>query len=139
MQDLGVSVWIRLKREIPGVDPLEVDGKLLAKSIDVLDRASRQLEVRPLSDFYSVSKKQALAELAGDELTEEQWEALADDHVWWRPQEGLASVEALLKWLMEHGENVDRRELVAQDLRDCRAVLEAAVRDDVEFNIAVSA
>ena len=136
---MGVSIWVRLKREIPGVDPLDIDGKLLAKAIDLLDRASRQLKTRPLSDFYSVSKKQALAELEGEELTDEQWEALADDHVWWPPQEGLACVEALLKWLSERGDKVDRQALVTEDLRHCKAVLEAAVRENVEFNIAVSA
>jgi hypothetical protein len=136
---MGVSIWVRLKRDIADVDPLAINGKLLAKAIDELDRASHKLKVRPLSDFYSVSKKQALAEAAGEDLTEEEWEALADDHVWWPPAEGLASVTALLTWVTDHPDEVPRWQNVVEDLRHCRTVLEAAVRDDVEFNIAVDA
>lgn len=136
---MGVSIWVRLKRPIPGVDPLQADGKLLAKATDVLDAASRQLKVRALSDSFSASQKQALAELEGADLTDEEWEALADDHVWWPPAEGLASVEALLQWVTEHPQKVDRPEAVTADLGEFKSVLEAAVRENVEFNIAVDA
>ena len=40
---MGVSVWVRLKRDIEDVDPLILDGKLLAKAIDVLDRVADDL------------------------------------------------------------------------------------------------
>ena len=136
---MGVSVWVRLKDPIADVDPLQTDGKLLAKAMDVLDNASRQLKIRPLSDFYSVSKKQALAELEGGDLTDEEWEAMADDHVWWPPGEGLAAVERLLQWATEHPQKLHRPEDVTADLQGFRVVLQAAVRDNVEFNIAVSA
>ncbi len=136
---MGVSVWVRLKNPIADVDPLQTDGKLLAKAMDVLDTASPQLKIRPLSDFYSVSKKQALAELEGEDLTDEQWEALADDHVWWPPTDGLAAVERLLQWATENPQKLHRPEDVMADLESFRAVLQAAVRDNVQFNIAVSA
>jgi hypothetical protein len=132
-------VWVRVKDPIADVDPLQTDGKLLAKAMDVLDSASRQLKIRPLSDFYSVSKKQALAELEGGDLTDEQWEALADDHVWWPPAEGLAVVERLLQWAADNPQKLHRPEDVTVDLEGFRAVLLAAVRDDVQFNVAVSA
>jgi hypothetical protein len=136
---VGVSVWVRLKNPIADVDPLQTDGKLLSRAMDVLDSASRQLKVRPLSDFYSVSKKQALAEIEGEDLSDEQWEALADDHVWWPPAEGLAAVERLLQWATENPQKLHRPEDVIADLEGFRVVLQAAVRDDVEFNIAVDA
>jgi hypothetical protein len=137
---MGVSIWVRPKKELSGVDPLDTDGKLLAKAVDILDRAARKLGVRPLSDFYSVSKKQALAEIEGDDdLTDEEWEALADDHVWWDPADGLASVEALAEWVMQNGDKVHRSDDVLADLEDCRKVLTAAVREGVEFNIGVDA
>ena len=138
-QVVGVSIWIRLKRQIQGVDPLPTDGKLLARAMDGLDREARKLGKRPLSDFYSVSQKQALAELGERELTEEECEALADDHAWWPPEEGLASVEALLAWVSDNQDKVDRSAYVIADLRDFKTVLEAAVRETTEFNLAVSA
>jgi hypothetical protein len=138
---VGVSIWVRLRREIPGVDPLDCDGKLLARAIDVLDDASRGLRVRPLSDFFSVSRKQAIAELGpeADDMSDEEWAALADDHVWWPASEGLASVDALLKWVEQNPGNVNRAADVLVDLRRIRAALVAAVREGIEFNIAVSA
>ena len=134
---MGVSVWIRLKQPIGDVDPLQTDGKLLAKAMDILDRASRELHVRPLSDFYSVSKKAAMAEVEGAELSEEEWDAIEDDHVWWPPAEGLASVQALLKWVSENPKKVHRPDDVTADLVGFRSVLEAAVRENTEFNVAV--
>jgi hypothetical protein len=136
---MGVRVRVRLKDPIADVDPLHSDGKLLAKAMDTLDGASRKLEIRLLSDFYSVSKKQALADLEGEDLTDEEWEALADDHVWWPPAEGLAAVERLLQWVATNPHRLHRPEDVGADLRDFRLVLQAAVRDGVQFNIAVSA
>ena len=119
---------------------MDCDGKLLAKAVDVLDRAARELKVRPLSDFYSVSRKQAITELGpeGDELSDEEWAVLADDHVWWPASEGLTSVERLLTWVDQNPDSVSRPEDVLLDLRTIRAVLADAVQEDVEFNIAVS-
>ncbi|HKC13619.1 MAG TPA: alpha/beta hydrolase [Vicinamibacteria bacterium] len=45
---MGVSIWVRLKRDVAGVDPLDVDGKLLAKAINILDGVAPTLHVRPL-------------------------------------------------------------------------------------------
>ena len=136
---MGVSVWVRLRQPIPGIDPLQVDGKLLAKAMDVLDAASARLKVHRLSDFYSVSKKQALAELDGQDLTDEEWQALADDHVWWPAPEGLATVAALLEWASANPGKLHRPEDVVADLRGFHEVLSAAVRANVEFNVAVDA
>jgi hypothetical protein len=137
---VGVSIWVRLKRDIEGIDPLDTDGKLLARAIEALDKQCRKLHVRPLSDYYSVSPKQALAEVeGGDDLTDEQWEALADDHAWWPPADGLKSVNALLQWMESSPVHLERSEEIAHDLRSIRVVLEAARREGVEFNVAVSA
>jgi hypothetical protein len=135
---MGVSVWVRPKRDLPDVDPLQTDGKLLARAMDALDGAARKLGVQPLSDFYSVSKKQALAEYGDDDLSDEEWEALADDHVWWDSARGLCSVEAFLGWVAENPSKVHRADDVIADLEDCRRVLKVAVREGVEFNLAVS-
>jgi hypothetical protein len=75
----------------------------------------------------------------GEDLTDEQLEALADDHVWWPPAEGLAAVERLLQWAADNPEKLHRPEDVRADLLGVRVVLEAAVREGVQFNIAVSA
>ena len=136
---MGVSIWIRLKQEAPFIDPLQTDGKLLSKAMDTLDKAAKVLKVRPLSDFYSVSKKQAMGEADGLDLSEEEWEALADDHVWWAPAEGLASVEALLRWTEQNAGKIQRPEGVIADLKGFRSALEAATRLESEFNVAVSA
>ena len=136
---MGVCLYVRLKQEVPGVDPAATDGKLLAKAIDVLDRAAGKLGIRKLSDFYSVSQKQAMAEFSETELSDEEYEALADDHVWWPAAEGLKSVSTLLAWAEQHQDKLNRPEDVIADLRDFRAALEAANGAGVEFNIAVSA
>jgi hypothetical protein len=136
-----VCLYVRLARELPGSAPPETDGKLLAKAIDTLDRAARKLGVRPLSEFYSVSKMQALAEFGddADDLTDEEWAALADDHAWWPASEGVATVTALLRWAADNGNKLDRPEDVVADLGDFRATLEAAARENIDFHIGVSA
>ena len=138
---MGVCLYVRLARDLPGSAPPETDGKLLAKAIDTLDRAARKLGVRPLSDFYSVSKKQALAEFRddADDLTDEEWEALADDHVWWPASEGVASVTALLRWAAENGSKLHRPEDVVADLELFHSALAAAARENIDFHIGVSA
>jgi hypothetical protein len=137
---VGVCLYVRLARDIPGLGPVQTDGKLLAKAIDTLDRAARKASVRPLSEFYSVSKKQALAEIeGGDDLTDDEWSALADDHAWWPASDGLASVTTLLHWAASNPDKLHRPEDVIADLGDFRTVLEAAVRENIEFHIGVSA
>lgn len=71
------SFYIVLDKEIPGVDAY-VNGSLLSKNNDELERIAKRLKVRSLMSFFSISPEEAssFAEGHGVKLKsvpEENW------------------------------------------------------------------
>jgi hypothetical protein len=108
---MGSAYYIVLERDIEGLDVM-MDGKRLARNIELFDAAAQNLGVRPLSEFVSIDPDEALELLDGAddiELPElEQFSA----------QDGLATVRALLP--------LPEAQPAAQDLKDCERILTVA-------------
>jgi hypothetical protein len=55
---MGVAIFVSFEREIPGIQGWDMGGKLLARSLDRLDRVARRLQLKPLSEFQSISDEE---------------------------------------------------------------------------------
>ena len=61
---MGVAYFIVLESKIEGLDTM-IDGKLLARTAEVLDAIALQLAVRPISEFISIDPDQAAEFMGG--------------------------------------------------------------------------
>jgi hypothetical protein len=91
------SLYLILEKEIPSTD-IHVDGSLLSKNNDELERIAKRLRVEPLMGFFSISNEELLA-LAEEHDANLSKPNRAHQERWFTPDEGLRTVNALLQEL----------------------------------------
>lgn len=131
---MSVAYYIVLKSEIAGFDPF-VNGKAVAHANDkTLATICASLKVKPIAEFVSQDPGE-LAELiedAGvdvpDELPEEQW---------FKAEEGLATVRAIIKHLSENPKALKNSTAVVEELQEYELVLERLQKEGVLWHFAV--
>jgi hypothetical protein len=125
---MGAAYFIVLERKIDGVDT-GMDGKSLSRHMESLDGAARELGVRPLSEFFSADPEQ-LAEFMEREGVDVGGDAPPPLQQF-AAQDGLATVQALA------AHPAARAEGVAEDLRECERILNAAAQHGVGWHFEV--
>jgi len=120
---MGVAYFIVLERAIAGVDTM-MDGKLLARTSDVLDALAPKLGVRPISEYVSIDPEQA-AEFIDGAVGDVELPPLQQ----FSAEDGLATVRTLLT----------RAEAkpALHDLRDCERILTAAAEHGVGWHFEI--
>src|SRR6266478_4355401 len=94
------SYYIVLEKTIPNFD-VYVNGNMLAKESDALERLAKKIGVRPLLSFCSVSPEEVTS-VAGDEgETIERLGGKAPREQWFNAEDGLTTVRKLMSHL-EH-------------------------------------
>jgi hypothetical protein len=123
---MGSAYYIKLEKEIEGLDTA-MDGKSLARHMNALDEAARKLNIKPLSEFLSMSSDE-YADLLGEEDKTlpplpplEQFSA----------EEGLKSVRALLGYTPIHADHV------VVDLSECERILTVAAEHGVGWHFQI--
>jgi hypothetical protein len=124
---MGAAYFIVLERKIDGVDTA-MNGKSLARHMDLLDDAARELGVRSLPEFFSADPEQLAEFTAGEgemsDITPPPLQQFA-------AEDGLVSIRALAS----HPSARDAG--VAQDLRECEHILSAAAQHRVGWHFEV--
>ena len=100
-----------------------MDGKGMARLMDALDVAARQLRVRPLSEFFSMAPEDVA------EFTEGADDIELPPLQQFSAQEGLTTVRALLP--QKHPEHV------VEDLRQCERILSTAAQHGVGWHFEI--
>lgn len=128
-----MTVWFRVNKEN---SPLNTDDdhSIMCHADKELDKLCKKLKVAKISDFFDGS---AMAADFADEGADVEVEA-----GWHDPKAGLATVEALLKFLDENPKELtfkDKskahwRETLVSELTDAKAFLEKAVSAKVRFH-----
>ena len=121
---MGAAYFIVLEREIDGVDTA-MDGKSLARDMESLDHAARQLGVRPLSEFFSADPEQIA------ELMEEAGDFEPPPLEQFSARDGLASIRALASHAAARADGV------AEDLGECERILNAASQHGVGWHFEI--
>jgi hypothetical protein len=120
---MGAAYYIVLERDIAGLDTM-MNGKSLARNITTLDKAAREVGVRPLSDFCSMPP---------DEVAEIM--DVAVDPVSLPPLQEFSAREGLttLRALMPRPE----AQPALLDLKECERILSAAAEQGVGWHFQV--
>jgi hypothetical protein len=125
---MGAAYFIVLEREIDGLDT-GMDGKSLSRHIRPLDKAARQLGVRPLSEFFSADPAQLAEFMEGEGIN--VGGAAPPPLQQFTAQDGLATVRALVS----HA--ASQKGGVADDLRECERILSAAAQHGVGWHFEI--
>ncbi len=127
------SLYIILEKQIPNAD-IYVNGSFLAKNSEELGRMAKQLGVRPLMDFFSISGEElsSLAEEYSPKL-----EKVKEDHQenWFTAEEGLQTVSTLLQNLASL--KLDRLDRIEAELQEFAKVLELAQANSLHWHLGV--
>ena len=125
------SLYIVLEREIPNTD---VNGRLLSKKSQELEKIAKHMGVTTLMGFFSISRDEL-----GSFLSEQDLESAAGnskyDEKWFAAEEGLRTVNALLKGTAES--SMDGRDRLAAELQEFAKVLELAKANSIRWHLAV--
>jgi hypothetical protein len=130
-------MYIVVEGEDPGFDTF-VNGRLLARHEDALERLALRLGVRPLIEFFSADENSMsllIEEGAGDQellrrLPPPQWYPAGD---------GLKTVRALLSALQDEPQQLGTEgEQVLSELLEYSQVLEKTRDREMRWHLAVS-
>lgn len=145
---MGNTLWLNIRKG-DSIECNQSDHSIMYNLDVQLDGIARRLGVRRLSDYYDWSdlEDDFLAEMGEDQDEgDADGERSIDDLEWFDPRQGLATVEALLKHIHEHPdlflfENDSSRShwrnMLLDELEDCRSVLADAAQEGRSFHLAV--
>lgn len=89
-----------------------VNGKAVAKQAETLNQLARMLSVTPLDDFLGMNQDGA-----------EEFAVDADVDLWFKPEVGLQTIEALMRHLEQNPNAMKNSKGVLEDLREYQEVL----------------
>lgn len=130
-------MYIVVEGEDPGFDTF-VNGRALARNEDALEKLARSIGTKPLIDFFSADQNSMallIEEGAGDPHLMDK----LPPPQWFDPEDGLTSVEVLLKRLLdEPAELGSESELIREELEEYATVLRKTVKRRLRWHLAVS-
>ena len=130
-------MYIVVEGEDPGYD-IFVNGRALARNEDGLEKLARSIGVRPLIDFFSADQN-SMALLIEEGAGDPHLLDMLPPPQWFPPQDGLASVEALLESLRREPTQLgSESELIREELEEYATVLRKTVEHDLRWHLAVS-
>jgi hypothetical protein len=128
------SYYIALERTIPNFD-VYVNGNMLAKESDALERLAKKTGVRPLLSFFSVSPEEVTSVVGDDGETIERLGGKAPREQWFNAEDGLTTVRKLISNLELL--KLDRSDQVLSNLKEFEKVLETASQSSVRWHLAI--
>jgi len=134
---MAASMYIVVEGEDPGYD-IFVNGRLLARYEDTLEKLALRLNVRPLIEFFSADEN-SMALLIEEGAGNPDLLQRLPPPQWYRPDDGLTTVSTLLASLRD-----DPRQLgieghkVIAELEEFEAVLRKASQREHRWHLAVS-
>jgi hypothetical protein len=130
-------MYIVVEGDDPGFDTF-VNGRSLARHEDALERLAMRLGVRPLIDFFSADEN-SMALLIEEGAGNQELLRKLPPPQWYSPTDGLATVRGLLRVLREEPQLLGSEgELVLEELKEYRTVLEKTEERKMRWHLAVS-
>ncbi len=122
---MGMGIYPKLERDIPGIDPLAIDGKgLAAEFFGSLETEGPASPFAPISEMFSINPEDA-ADFAAAEGVDAEPPAVT----WHSAGDGMQAVREALSRLRD----TNPRSRAIGDLEQIEKVLEAAARAGVRF------
>ena len=130
-------MYIVVEGEDPGFD-IFVNGHVIARNEDALEKLALRLNVKPLLEFFSADENSMtllLEEGAGDP----EWAKTLPPPQWFSPEDGLVTVRALLEYLKESPTALGMEtKQVISELTEYELVLAKTVERRLRWQLAVS-
>lgn len=134
---MAASLYIVVEGEDPGFD-IFVNGHALARNEDALEHLAESLHVSPLLRFFSADEN-SVALLLEHGGGNPEWTNLLPQPQWFKAEEGLVSIRALISFLASTPVSFGSETLpVLQELREYERVLQKAEQRRVRWHLAVS-
>jgi len=122
-----------LQEKIPGVDAIGLEGRALSKYNSKMESLAKAAGVTPLINFFSVNETE-LPPLLEDRVISEH-AARKVEEAWFPAQEGLRTVDTLLKVLA--AQSAPENSTLVQELMEFRRVLESAETQKVRWHLGI--
>jgi hypothetical protein len=129
---MGVALFIEFEQQ-PDFDAF-VNGKTLSRTEQELAKVAKQLRVKPLMSFFSMS-------------SDETEDFFADEGVpagvevpglqWFEASDGLRTVRALLNHLQQNANAIKDSAAVIRDLEEFARLLTEADKRELRWHLAV--
>jgi hypothetical protein len=132
---MGTAYYPSFEHPIEGYNPaVEVSGKPIARSMELLDEICDRIGQKTLTSFYSESNAEAY-ELLGEEPPEDM--PAGEPLHWTDPAEGLRTVAALTDYLRLHPDALPNTAAVLDDLKAFRTVFSTALEHGTRFRLRI--
>lgn len=125
---MGVAYYIVLEKDMPGKN-ISVDGKALAKEEEKLKEIARLQGVNDLMSFFSASPCEV------EDFFDEYGDMDIPETEWFSPDEGLATVRAILDY-MEMKPFINNERLL-DDLKNFEEILLEAQKYNIKWHLAI--
>jgi hypothetical protein len=134
---MAASMYIVVQGEDPGYDTF-VNGRALARHDDAVEKLALRLGVRPLIEFISADEN-LMAVLVESGSREAARVKQLPPPQWFRGEEGLATVTALIEALQDEPQLLGSEGvLVLEELREYEVVLRKTAVRGTRWHMAVS-
>ncbi len=134
---MAASMYIVVRGEDPGYD-IYVNGRVLARHEDAVEKLALKLGVRPLIEFFSADENLMSLLVDGGAGDPELMKQLPPPQ-WYRAEDGLATVEALIGALEGEPQQLGSEGvLVLEELREFEVVLRKTAERGLQWHMAVS-
>lgn len=134
---MAASIYIVVEGEDPGYD-IYVDGNALARHESAVERLARSLGVSPLLDFFSADQN-SMALLIQEGGGNAALLSKLPPPQWYRPEDGLETVEALVAALERDPEQAGSEGVeILKELQQYQRVLRRTRDAGLRWHLAVS-
>jgi hypothetical protein len=134
---MSASMYIVVEGEDPGFD-IFVNGRMLARNEDALEKLAERLGVRPLLEFFSADQN-SMALLLDEGAGDPEWAKTLPPPQWFAPQDGLETIAALAEFLRDTpaflGSDTGN---VVRELEEFERVLRKTAVRNLKWQLAVS-
>lgn len=130
-------MYIVVEGEDPGFD-IFVNGRILARNEDALEKLAERLGVAPLLEFFSADQN-SMAVLLDEGAGDPEWAKTLPPPQWFSPEDGLDTISALIEYLKESpaalgGDTAN----VLRELEEFERVLRKTAFRNLKWQLAVS-
>jgi len=126
------SYYVILEREIPGFD-VYVNGHALSNESNRIERLAKQIGVKPLLSFFSVSQGDLTSLLDGAPPAD--LDIQSEKEQWFHAEDGLKTVRALMDHLKKT-QSTEEGQLI-NELREFERVLVAAHQQNIGWHLGI--
>jgi hypothetical protein len=134
---MSASMYIVVEGEDPGYD-IFVNGRMLARNEDALEKLAERLGVQPMLEFFSADQN-SMAVLLDEGAGDPEWAKTLPPPQWFSPQDGLETISTLADFLRESPAflGADTGSIV-RELEEFERVLQKTALRNLRWQLAVS-